>query len=229
MMNPFVRFVVIGLIFQPISTNVVCGADPPMVSLPKELSTPPGRLLKIPAETVSPMVRWYLATDGADLLAFPDGKSAVFVSPKAGRFVVLAWTAAGDVPSELAQCIVQVGEAVPPSPPESEFVVELRKRFAADLGEFKATHAAQLASVYRDAVKLADRPELRTVGELAAKLRQAVAGLLPANALLAVRQRIAEEIAAELPIDTDTPLSPESRARAAKRFALIATALEGVK
>ena len=82
----------------------------PTIALPAEVNASPGRLVKLTATTEGKLVRWVLASDDADLVPFPDGKTALFCSPKPGRYVVFAWTAAGDVPSEAAKCVVVVGE-----------------------------------------------------------------------------------------------------------------------
>jgi hypothetical protein len=49
----------------------------------------PGRLVKLAAESNGKTVRWALASDDADLIPFPDGKTALFCSAKPGRFLVL--------------------------------------------------------------------------------------------------------------------------------------------
>ena len=72
----------------------------PVVALPAEVLAAPGRIVQLKAETAGKRVRWALASDDADLIPFPDGKVALFSTPKPGRYLVLAWTAAGDEPGE---------------------------------------------------------------------------------------------------------------------------------
>lgn len=203
----------------------------PAVALPAEVRAAPGRLVTLRADTAGAVVRWALASDDADLVPFPDGKSAIFSSPKAGRFVVLAWTAAGDVPSEAARCVVVVGDPPAPVPPApaDPFAADLRRLFAEDASPDKAAHLAQLAAVYREAVRFAATADVRTAGELAGRIRAAAGSLLPADALVGVRKRIADEVARRLPADGDKPLDPATRAAAGELFDRIAAALEGVK
>lgn len=204
-------------------------AAPPTVTLPAEVPARPGRIAAIRAETDGQAVRWVLASTDADLVPLPaDGKTALFCSPAAGRYVVFAWTAAGDVPSEAARCVVVVGDAPapPPLPPTDPLTSDLRRLLAADPTPDKATHVAQLAAVYREAVKYAAHADVATAGDLAARIRTAASSLLPADALTTVRKRLAEEIAKTLPDDGEKPLDADTRKRAAALFARIATSLE---
>lgn len=201
---------------------------PPTISLPPEISAPPGRIVKLAATTDGKLVRWLLANEDADLVPFPDGKTALFCSPKAGRFTVFAWTAAGDEPSEAAKCVITVGDEPPPKPVDA-LAAEFRNLLAADGGAAKLANLVQLAALYREAVKYADHSEVKTAGELATRIRAAAASLIPAGALTGVRKRIAEEIAKELPVDTDAALDAATRRKAAALFARIAASLEGAK
>lgn len=206
-------------------------AGPPTITLPPEVAAPPGRIVKLSAVTDGKLVRWQLAGDEADLIPFPDGKTALFCSPKAGRFTVFAWTAAGDEPSEAARCVITVGEPqpIPPPKPVDSLAAEFRKLLAADSTVEKVAHLVQLAALYREAVKYADSTEVKTAGDLANRIRAAVASLLPAEALTGIRRRIAEEIAKELPVDNDAALDAATRRKAAALFLRIATSLEGAK
>lgn len=199
----------------------------PVVRLPPEVRAAPGRIVTLKADTAGSQVRWLLASDDADLVPFPDGKVALFCGPKPGRYRVFAWTAAGDVPGEAARCVVVVGE-VPPGPADP-FAADLRRLFAEDRTPDKAAHLAQLAAVYREAVAVAERAEVRTAGELAARIRKAAASLLPVDALTGVRKRIADEVAKHLPPDGEQPLDATTRRTAAELFDRIATSLEGGK
>ena len=202
----------------------------PEIRLPDEVKAAPGRIVRLTAETTGRHVRWYLASDDADLVPFPDGTAAVFSSPKPGRYTVLAWTAAGDVPSDVARCVVVVGDPPGPAPPPAgPFARDLRKLFADDSASDKPAHAAQLAALYREAVAFAEKADVATTGDLAARIRAAAATLVPADALVGLRKRIAEEVAKELFTDGEKPLDAATRTKAAKLFDRIATTLEGLK
>lgn len=206
-------------------------AAAPAIELPAEVAAKPGRLVTLTAETTGRTVRWAVASDNADLIPFPGGKTALFCSPTPGRYLVLAWTAIDEEPSEAARCIVVVGEPspVPPPEPTDKLTAEFQQLFSADASANKAEHLAQLAALYREAVAFADRPEVKTAGDLAARLRTAAATLLPADALVAIRKRIADEIVRQLPVESDRPLDAATRSTAAALFARIATSLEAVR
>lgn len=200
----------------------------PAVKLPAEIEGQPGRIVRITAETAQKQVRWHLVTDEADLVPFPDGTVALFTAPKPGRYQVLAWTAAGDIPSEAAKCVVVIGEKPAPAPVDP-FARNLKTLFVEDPSDDKARHVVQLAALYREAIAYAEKAEVATAGDLAARIRTAASTLIPADRLVGMRKRIAEEIAKELPLDGDKPLDAATRAKAAKLFERIATHLEALK
>ncbi|QEL14888.1 hypothetical protein [Limnoglobus roseus] len=201
----------------------------PSIKLPSEVTGQPGRILQLKAEATGPHVRWFLASDDADLVPFPDGKVALFSSPKAGKYTVLAWTAAGDVPSDAAKCVVTIAGPPAPPPAPSPFLRDLQKLYADDATTDKAGPLAQLAALYHEAVTFVVKADVATTSDLAARIRAAGSTLLAADALVGVRKRIAEEVAKELSTDGDKPLDAATRAKAAKLFEQIATHLEELK
>jgi hypothetical protein len=216
----------------PLLIAVLPGDPVPPIALPAEVKARPGRIVKIDADTPGKVVRWVLPSDDADLIPLTaDGKTVLFCSPTAGRFVVFAWTAVGDVPSDAARCVVIVGDPPPPTPPTptDPLTADFRRLFAADPSADKAAHLAQLAVLYREAIRYADNADVKTAGELAARIRAAAGSLLPTDALTAVRKRIAEEITKFLPDDGDKPLDADTRKQAAALFARIATSLEAAR
>ena len=209
-------------------------AAPPAVALPAEVRVRPGRIVPLKADTAGAVVKWAMASDAADLIPLPPaGKDALFCSPTPGRYVVFAWTAGGDEPSDAARCVVIVAGEPPappaPAPPADPFAADLRSLFAADPAADKAAHLAQLAAVYREAVAFAATADVRTAGDLAGRIRTAVGSLLPADALAGVRKRVAGEIAGHLPDSADRPLDTPTRQAAALLFARIATTLEALR
>ena len=210
---------------------LAAAVGPPTIALPPEVTAQPGRLVKLTAVTEGKLVRWQLAGEDADLVPFPDGKTALFCSPKPGRFTVFAWTATGDVPSEAAKCVIVVGEPqpIPPPKPIDTLAAEFRKLLASDSTIEKLVHLAQLAALYREAASFVDNPEVKTAGDLAARIRAAANTLLPAEALVGIRKRVAEEIAKELSSDGEAPLDAAMRRKAAALFHRIAASLEAAK
>ncbi len=199
-------------------------AEPSGVLLPAEVNAAPGRLVQLKAETNGTLVKWALTSDDADLVPFPDGKLAVFAAAKPGRYLVLAWTASGNEPSDAARCVVVVGDAKP----VDAFATEMQKLFDADVSPDKAQCVRQLAEVYRSAKGFAEKPEVRTVGQLAERLK-ATASALPPDVLIPMRKRIAEEIARTLAADVAKVLDAKERRTAVQLFGHIATTLEGLK
>lgn len=199
--------------------------DGPTLRLPPEVRAPIGRIVILKADSTGSQVRWALTADEADLVPFPDGKTALFCSPRPGRFLILAWTASGDVPSEAARCVVIVGE---PTPPEDPLRAECRTLFTDDPGPSKRVQVRELAGLYREAATLAGRPELRTAGDLFTHLKAQVSTLLPMDALVPLRQRLAAEIARTLTADPAVVLDPALRTRASDLFTRIAIILEGL-
>jgi len=199
-------------------------AELPGVLLPAEVNAAPGRLVQLKAETNGTLVKWALASNDADLVPFPDGKLAVFAAAKPGRYLVLAWTASGNEPSDAARCVVVVGDAKP----VDAFASEMQKLFDADVSPDKPQRVRQLAEVYRSAKGFAEKPEVRTVGQLAERLK-ATASALPPDVLMPLRTRIAEEIARTLPADAAKVLDAKERRTAVQLFGRIATTLEGLK
>ncbi len=201
---------------------------PPKVEVAAEASAPAGRMVVLKAETTCPVVRWATAADGVDLVPFPDGKTALFCSPTPGRFVVFAWTAAGDVPSDAARCVVVVGGPKPDPKPGLTLAADLQALVAADPTADRV-QVAVLAGVYRDAVKLAALPDVATAGDLAGRVRAAAQTAVGPTALVTVRTRIAAELARKLPADPSILLDAVARKAAAEVFTEIATALEAVR
>ena len=99
----------------------IAPAAPPGLDLPKEVRGDPSAFVRVPAKTDGRHVRWLALDPGLNL--FPvellkDSKTAVVTAARAGRYRLLAVTAAGDEPSEPVVCTVVIGEApTPPTPP----------------------------------------------------------------------------------------------------------------
>lgn len=216
-------------------------AAEPAVKLPTEIRAKPGRLLRLQAETTNKHVRWFLSNpDDADLIPIAAEKAAIFCSPTVGRYRVFCYTAAGDVPSEPAVCVVIVGEAPdpgpkpPPSPdppePSDPFAKALQAAYAADAAPDKAKRRDQLASLYRYAANLVSgESEIDTVGKLYDVLRDAGKILVGDQVLPGVRRAIAEELSKVLPTSPSAPLDKATRERCASQFTRVAKALESVR
>jgi len=208
-------------------------AADPTVSLPPAVAARPGRLVQIAARTDCKLVRWYLAGDDADLIVMESTRSAIFSAMAPGRYKILAWTAAGDAPSEAAVCVVTVGSAppAPPGPvvPTDPLAVALQALLEVNQDPDKAKQVAVLADVYRRAAKAVTDPEIKTAGDLFTFARRQALATLPPMALEAIRNRLGEELAAVLPTDPDAALTPTIRTAATEIYSRLAKILESLK
>ena len=60
-------------------------------------------------------------------------------------------------------------------------------------------------------------------------IRQGSKKVLPESALITVRERISQELSSQLPIKSETELTPEVRGDCERMFSRIAAVLEAVK
>lgn len=108
----------------------ICLAAPPSVKLPAEAKGLPGAWIVIPAEVEGGKPRWRFPDAGLEEVRldvlFPSdvldkAKGKVVKADKPGRYRIESWNAAGDVASDIAVCVVVVGDAPPkPEPPGPE-------------------------------------------------------------------------------------------------------------
>lgn len=203
-------------------------ADPPKVTrVPSadaakwsEVQADPGRILRLQAEPAS---KWLLLDDaGADLLSCDGGKFADFAAAVPGRYKLVVTGPDGSA----SRVVVVVGDAPPPVPPKPGDPLEARIKaaFDADASPKKSEHAKDLAELYRQAATMSARPDVATAGDLLARVRDASASLVGADALRAVRTEAAKELAALLP--ADAALSDGQRKAAAELFGRLAAILD---
>lgn len=210
---------------------------PPAVRLPADVQGRPGHLIQIEADAGGHSVRWHACRgpEQPDLWSPADGRVLLFVTPKPGQYDVIAWTAAGDVPSEAAHCTVRVEEETPPPPPAPPMPVDpfaqaLQAAWAGEAAADKARQRDLLAGLYRvAATDTVRQPQVKTLGDLLATLQQAARSLLPADALPKVRAAVAEELRRTLPTAASAPLDDALRGQCGRQIARVAEALEALK
>lgn len=219
----------------------VAWGQAPAVKLPSEARGAVGAFVEITGETSGAVVAWYVVDPGLSL--FPparlkDTKTAVVTSPRPGRYRLLAYSAVGQQPTIPAVCVVVIGDAPvpppppgpdPPPPPNDELVRDLQAAYDTDPAADKDANRTKLAALYRQAGSLADDQSITTAGALLSTLKTAAGTLLPRDALLPVRQRIAVLLRAELPTTAEAPLDSATRAKAKAVFSRVALALEVVR
>lgn len=220
---------------------VLGGSAMAEVRIVGELKVPEHRIVRLSAAG---------DVDGAALVWDVDREDAVDVVEIGGQFLLVGPPGTykvkvrafrskdGKLSAETARAVITIGAAPPPGPvppgpnppvppgPDSQLVKDLRAAFAAEAGTAKVKQIADLAAVYREVAAKSSSPDLKTAGDLLTVLRTAVGSLVPADALVGVRKRVAVEVSATLPSDPTVTLDTTTRQKAAEVFTRVASALE---
>ncbi len=212
------------------------------VTLPVEVKVKAGRLAKLTATTDGTQVRWINGSLDADLIASESGFWAIFSAPAPGRYLVYAYTAKGDVPSEPAMCVVIVGEPgpvppvpvppgpVPPPPPYDPFQGNLQAAWALENEAGKYVAKGSLATIYRQGASVVKSDTtLQTWGALFDALNTVAKALNISGKLPQVQKVIQTELLKSFPTDRNAALDPAGRDTASRVFSRVADALEAVK
>lgn len=221
------------------SLVVVAGASWPDeaggISLPSAVRGDPGQFVVVTAKTAGKVVRWVVPAglNQLDPELLKDPKAAVFATARPGTYKVQAYSAVGDVPTELAETVITIGPGVivppdpvvPPTPtdplvvafqnaanldPAAEhvWIPDLREVMAR--GAAKANDPAVLTTAALSAAVTADRKE---------KIREALPNL---------RRAIGDFMNGVLPTD-NTALTEPMRKQISAAYAKVAAALGEVK
>lgn len=209
----------------------------PALELPKEVKGDPGAFLQVPAKTDGKVVRWKAVDPGLNL--FPvellkDTKTAVVTAARPGRYRLLAVTARGDEPSDIAETVVVVGEApAPPEPgpgptppPDSDFARAVKAAYASETAADKAKLVGQLAALYRQASAREFLDAVPTAGALFSAMAAAAQTLGVSGKLPAVQKAVQSRLVKDLPTEPSAALTLESRGVIAGVFREVAAALE---
>jgi hypothetical protein len=219
------RTVALALLFSFLAP-LTRAQDPPgpAIKLPAEVKAAPATIAELRAETAGKAVEWVAITPGLSLRAIDNGKTLLFSGPP-GRYELLAYTAAGDVPSKPARVtvVIDAPEPMPPPKPVDDLKKKLGAAAAAD-GALKAD-VVQLAAIYREAAKAAADKDVPHSRELLARVRKVSSALLGDDALPATRGVVAEELLAALGMSSEEPLTDGQRRRAAELFGRLAELL----
>lgn len=212
------------------------------VTLPAEVKVGPGRLAKLTAKTDGKQVRWINGSLDADLIASETGLWAIFSAPAPGRYLVYAYTASGDVPSEPAVCVVVVGDpgpgppvpptppVPPPTPPVDPLLARVKAAWQLETDLARVTQKNALAAIYRQGAAIVrDDQTLSTWGSLFEALSTVAKAMNVTGKLLVVQKAIQIELQSVCPSDRNAPLDASGRELASKTFTRIADALEGLK
>lgn len=210
--------------------------DVPTLKLPAEVKGVIGDFVRVPAETTG-QVQWYspdpgLAVFPSDLLK--DSRTAVVIARANGRYRLVAWTAAGDVPSPPVVCVVVIGDVppdpgpTPPTPPVDPLVDTLRTAFLSDgAGADNVKMKATLTEVYRQGGTKAKDTSIATAAQFQAVVSATGASVL-GQSIMNTRRACWAEVVKVLPTP-ETPLDAATREKLAAVMERVAKALEGIK
>lgn len=113
----------LSLALVALSFAPAMGADPapegPTITLPTALTGDVGQLVIVKAATNGTVVKWRAKTPGLGMVPaelLKDSLSAGVFAVAAGDYSLEAWTAKGDMPSDLANVTIHFGPVVPPDP-----------------------------------------------------------------------------------------------------------------
>jgi hypothetical protein len=210
----------------------VAFAAPPELSLPAEVPGAVGAFVRVPATTQGKVVQW-LSLD-AGLAVFPvellrDSKTAVVTAPKAGRFRLVAYTAAGDEPSLPAFCTVIIGDAPPGPPPpppppgpDDPLLPTLRAIYGADLSTTKQADVKALATIMRESAAVADDARLTTYRQVNDAVASVTMRAVPLPRLAPLREVVRGEFAKQFGEAGEQSLTPELRGKLKVQFVRVA-------
>jgi hypothetical protein len=206
------------------------------LKIPAEVTGEVAAFVTVIAETNNKQVKFYPIDSG--LSVFPaallaNQKATVVVAAKAGTYRLLAYTAAGDIPSEPQICKVIIGggkpDNVPPAPipptPEKDKLLDALIGIYGGLQEQdKQKHARALADIYRRAAATVD--QFADLGTLYGGIRQSASEVVPAGAIRPIRERIAQETIRQLGDQPTAQLTPALASKAASYFSRLGYVLE---
>ena len=207
------------------------------LKLPAEVRGEVAAFVTVVAETTGKTVKFYPLDGGlsvfpAALLANP--KATVVVAAKSGTYRLLAYTAAGDVPSDPQICRVVIGngkpdDVKPPTPPppqpDQDPLLESLVGIYGGLQEpNKQKHVQALADIYRRAAATVD--QFADLGTLYSSIRRTASEVVPADAIRPIRERIAVETIRQLGDQPQAQLTPALSSKAASYFSRLGFVLE---
>jgi hypothetical protein len=206
------------------------------LKIPAEVTGEVAAFVTVVAETTGKQVKFYPIDSG--LSVFPaallaNQKATVVVAAKAGTYRLLAYTAAGDIPSEPQICKVIIGggkpDNVPPAPipptPEKDKLLDALIGIYGGLQEQdKEKHVKALAGIYRRAAATVD--QFADLGTLYGGIKTSASEVVPPNAIRSIRERIAQETIRQLGDQPTAQLTPALASKAASYFSRLGYVLE---
>lgn len=237
MIGQFVVCVIVGVILALIAERFFrksLRSEEPVITFPSVVKVKPGRLIKIQVTTNCKVVKWFSASDESDLIASDNGLWAIFCAAKPGVYRVFAYAAVGDVPTDPQRCNVVVEDDLPPVPPQPQpepentnrLLQDLKPVYAADNSENKVFHAMALADVFRKMAEASKDKSLINIKDVYEYGKRLSLKTIPDNAIVPVRDVVAEYLNKRIPTDTAQELSADIRGKCQKEFEFVSKTLE---
>ena len=155
------------------------------------------------------------------------------VAAKAGTYRLLAYTAAGDIPSEPQICKVIIGGGkpdnvppapIPPTPDKDKLLDALIGIYGGLQEQDKEKHVKALAGIYRRAAATVD--QFSDLGTLYGGIKTSASEVVPSGAIRSIRERIAQETIRQLGDQPTAQLTPALASKAASYFSRLGYVLE---
>lgn len=233
------------------------GAAPPM-SPPVSLAGGPVAVENpVPADSYAEVrcaldkgdsIQWEVSPEPKKLTSYVENGGAVLIfNGPSGSYTVTAFVLNFDAKTfDRKKLVVTIGKPAPAPPkpdgppapgptpdpiPSPELKRKILDAYATDRGA--KADAVQLAALYREAAKLAqkrtgDKFDAPSSKELLRRVREASANLIGPDVLTAVRTVAAVELADQLGMPTDDPLTDVQRRAAADCYLRLAAALDAI-
>lgn len=214
-----------------------------IVVLPEKVEGLPGAWLVIsPKSITGGSPKWDIPSGLAevDLSAlFGDevakkAKGKVVVGSIPGKYIISAWNAKGDVPSDISKCEVTIIGVTPPPPPSDTFILEMQKALDEEKAmpvATKVSHTKNLSLLYKNAGPIINDPNNKTAKDIIDTMHLAVNSKLgdrdPPKVLAPLRRTIANELNKYFGMNPD--LTPEVRQEFTIQFNRVRVALDDIK
>lgn len=222
---------------QPLSWVIDYQPAPaaPYLNLPKTKTAKPNRYFCLKPDTNCKSIKWIIPA-GLDKLdpeiPIKDANVLVIVGDT-GTYTVQAYGALGDQATDIASCVITIGEPpAPPTPPAppSALTAALQAGYTLDTDADRAKSLAFLQAAYQGMASQATTwTTVKTNADALAVMKavvQAPSVGLTAAQLVNLRKAIAAEL---VKVFGATPTTPIGLAALATELGNIATALMGVK
>lgn len=213
---------------------LLLGADP-VLTLTPDAKGAVAQPIYIKAETDGKIVK-FRVPPGLNVVErgyLNDSKVLIVTSATPGQYKVEAWTAVGDVPSDIAVTVVTITGQAPPGPgpgpqpkPPEELIAALDPIYGAILGDGKQAGTLLLAKTLREFAE--GEPKAKTVSSLFFELKAALVAAKVPELVQPLRGKLGNDLEALLGKAGSTPIVPESLKAVKRTLTDYANALEQI-